>query len=242
MVVLRNSVSAVSTLWASLQLAWCWRAVADGYLARTLPTIIFAVSAFCAFTIAGGFTSSISSAIGKDVLIDGSQCGTVESDAFTGDTLAVIWPWYSQSVNNVANYAQQCYSSNATGNLDCATFVKTRLQISSDLNASCPFTDDLCRSQDSNLLLDSGLISSDDLGLNMPRDQRMFHRHVLQCAPLSTDGFSSQASTERNNYTRYWYGNAIRWNWTYEAENISQKYVRQLDNPTRSDSKGFNLM
>lgn len=234
----------MSTLWTSLQLAWCWRAVSNGYLARILPTIVFAASAFCAFTIAGGFTSSISSAIGNDVLIDGSQCGLVEADAVTSYTLPAIWPWWSQLVNNAANYAQQCYSSTATGTLDCTTFVKSRLQFTSDFNASCPFSDDICRSKDSNVLLDTGLISSDDLGLNLPRDQRMFYREVLQCAPLMTDGFKSLASTEYNNYTRYWYGKsrAAGVNWTYEAENLGQKYRRQTDNPIVLDTQGFNLM
>lgn len=247
MSVLRNSSSAVSTLWTSLQLAWCWRAVADGYLARTLPTIIFAASAFCAFTIAGGFTSSISSGIGKDVLIDGSQCAELSSDAlgtdaFGSSALSVINPFLAQSMNNAANYAQQCYSFNSTGTLDCTTFVKSRLQFSSVFNASCPFSDNICRSNNSNLLLDSGLISSDDFGLNMPSSQRMFFRTVLHCAPIRTDGFVSNAVTKYNNYTRYWYGESLRWNWTYEAENLLSKYQRQADNPTWIDTKGFNLM
>lgn len=235
-------MSAVSTLWTSLQLAWCWRAVADGYLARILPTIIFAASAFCAFTIAGGFTSSISSGIGNDVLIDSSRCGTLSHSALASDTLSVIYPWYSQIMNNAANYAQQCYSSNTTGMLDCTTFVKSRLQFSSVFNASCPFGDNICRSSDSNILLDSGLISSDDLGLNLPTSQRIFYREVVHCAPLRTDVFASNVSTGHTNFTRYSYGGSSRLNWTYEAENLDAKYGRQHDNPQWANSKGFNLM
>lgn len=231
-----------------MQLAWSWRAVADGYLARTLPTIIFATSAFCAFTVAGGFTSWISSGIGNDVLIDGSRCGRVYSAVLSSDTMPLMYPAISQSLNNAANYAQQCYSFNATGTLDCTTFVKSRLKYASVNNAPCPFTDSMCRSNDSNLLLDSGLISSDDLGLNMPSDQRMYWRGVLHCAPLNTDGFVSDASTTYNNYTRYWYGEVAlpkddhrHRNWTYEAETIESKYRRQLDNPQFQNTKGFSL-
>lgn len=248
-VVLRNSLSSVSTLWTSLQLAWCWWAVADGYLARTLPVIIFAASAFCAFTIAGGFTSSISSGIGNDVLVDSSQCGVIMYDApgLTSDAIAVIDPWVSQSMSNAANYAQQCYSSSATGALGCTTFVKSRLDFSSVINASCPFSDNMCRSNDSNLLLDSGLISSDDLGLNMPSDQRMFYREVLECAPLRTDGFVSNVTVNNNNYTRYSYGGRRKYgsellDWTYEVGNLHAQYRRQSDDFLRDTNQGFNLM
>lgn len=248
MAVLRNSLSAVSTLWTSLQLAWCWRAVANGYLARTLPTIIFAASAFCAFTIAGGFTSSISTGIGIDVLLDGSQCGIVSDASMTAEKLAVLYPWFSQSMNNAANYAQQCYSMNTTGTLDCTTFVKSRLEFTSVLNASCPFSDNICRSNDSNLLLDSGLISSDDFGLNMPSSQRIFYREVLHCAPLRTDGFARNVTTEYRNYTRYSYGDFDPngspgyFNWTYEVEDLEVQYSRQPDNPIWENLQGFKVM
>lgn len=246
MAVLRNSVSAVSTLWTSLQLAWCWRAVADGHLARTLPTIIFAASAFCAFTIAGGFTSSISSGIGKDVLIDGSQCGALLPSAARADTFSVVYPWVSQFMNDASNYAQQCYSAHTTGTLDCTTFVESRLRFNSVLNASCPFSDNICRGNASNLLLDSGLISSDDLGMNMPSDQRMFYREMLHCAPLRTDGFESNVNKGYTNFTRYWYGGSI-WrsgNWTNEAEDLDTQYRRRPENYNTNQNgiNGFNLV
>ncbi|KAK7740716.1 hypothetical protein SLS53_005184 [Cytospora paraplurivora] len=117
-VVLRNSSSAATTFWTTIQLAWAWRGEANRYIARTLPTILSAALAFCAFTVAGGFTSSISSSIGNDVLLEGSQCGKVNGSALNIDTLSVIYPWVSQNMNNAANYAQQCYSENATGVLD----------------------------------------------------------------------------------------------------------------------------
>lgn len=156
----------------------------------------------------------------------------------------MYYPLIAQSMNNAANYAQQCYSSNATGTLDCTTFVNSRLHFSSVLNASCPFDDNMCRSNDSNVLLDSGLISSDDLGLNMPSSQRMFYREVLHCAPLRTDGFVSNVSTKYNNYTRYHYGDSGfgRYNWTYEVESLEAQRWRQTDNPISRGTKAFNLV
>lgn len=238
MEVLRNSLSAASTLWTSLQLAWCWRAIRNGYLARILPTIVSAASIFCAFTIAGGFTSSISSSVSNDVLIKSSQCGTLPE--ITIDTISVLYPYTSQSNNNAANYAQQCYSLNSTGTLECSTFVKSRLQFSSTINASCPFSDSICRSNDSNLLLDSGLISSDDLGLNLPSTQRMFYRQSLHCAPLRTDGFAKNVSTRYNNFTRYYY--SLDPEWTYEAENLVAKFRRSGDFTIFGGRAGFDLL
>lgn len=238
MAVLRNSLSAASTLWTSLQLVWCWWAIADGYLARILPTIVFAASVFCAFTVAGGFTSSISTSVSNDVLIKGSQCGTLPE--ITIDTISVLYPHTSQFINNAANYAQQCYSLNSTGTLECGTFVKNRLQYSSTINASCPFNDNICRSNDSNLLLDSGLISSDDVGLNLPSTQRMFWRQALHCAPLKTDGFSKNVSTRYNNFTRYSY--SIDPEWTYEAESLESKYQRNREFRSFGGKAGFDIL
>lgn len=241
MAVLRNSLSAVSTLWISLQLAWSWRAVANGYLTRILPTIIFAVSAFCAFTIAGGFTSSISTGIGNEVLIDGSHCAMLVRGSSKDSHLA-MYPYIAQTMNNAANYAQQCYSSNTTGTLDCTTFVESSLRFNSVLNVSCPFSDNICRSNDSNLFLDSGPISSDEFGLNMPGNQRMFHRETLHCAPLRTDGFASNVTTVYDNYTRYSYGHFSSHNWTYEVEDLDAQYNRQIDNPIWENVKGVSLL
>lgn len=237
----------MSTLWTSLQLAWSWRSTADGYLARTLPTVIFAASAFCVFTIAAGFTSSISSGIGTEVLIDGSQCAVMFNSNASLAAVSAFYPWVSQSMNNAANYAQQCYSTNTTGNLDCNTFVKSRLPFDSILNAPCPFSENLCRSNDSNLLLDSGLISTDEFGLNMPASQRMFYREMLHCAPLKTAGFVNNVSIDNYNYTRYLYGGHYNpigsyFNWTHQIEDLDAQYrMPQIDAMIRMNSKGFGL-
>jgi hypothetical protein len=58
-------------------------------------------------------------------------------------------------------------------------------------------------------------------------------RTVLHCAPLKTQGYTSQFSDVRVNYTRYWYGvgwdaqgkrNHTNLRWMYEAEDIPNQY------------------
>lgn len=164
----------------------------------------------------------------------------------TNDSFNIIYPWLSQSKKNSANYAQQCYSSNSSGTLECATFVKSRLGFTSNLNASCPFSDSICRSDDSNLLLDTELISSDDLGINLPIDQRMYYRQVLHCAPLRTDGFKDNVSKKYSNYTRYYYGRSdiaglYYTNWTFEAESLDIKYSRKASDQQWEGGTGFDI-
>lgn len=78
----------------------------------------------------------------------------------------------SQTAINAANYAQECYSGNATGSFDFTKFVKDHLPGTADDQVACPFEDGMCRSNQSNLLLDSGYIDSrEDFGLNTPDSQ-----------------------------------------------------------------------
>lgn len=210
-----------------------------------MPTIICAAVSVCAFTVAGGFSSSISSGIGNQVLLDGSNCGIVNYfPTSVKAALSIMNPYQAQKINNAANYAQQCYSANATGLFDCTSFVKDHLPATTDTQAPCPFQDSICRSNDSNLRLDTGLLdSSEDLGLNTPNDQKILYRAVLHCAPLVTSAnFVSNASTS-DNYTRYWYGanHVSRSNFTTEFEDLDAQYLRQLDNLQRDDGVNFLL-
>lgn len=59
-------------------------------------------------------------------------------------------------------------------------------------NASCPFQESICLSQDANFIIDTGLLDvREDFGLNMPSDQILKYRRVLHCAPLVTDGYTT---------------------------------------------------
>lgn len=231
-IVLRNSSSAAAGCWTVYQLAWTWRRDAKGVLARTLPALIFSAVSFCAFTVAGGFSSSISSGVGNEVLLDGTHCGAVYTGALSIDDASTLQSYIARTINNAANYAQQCYSVNATGIFDCTTFIRDHIGATIDNQAACPFHDAICRSNDSNIRLDSGYIDSrEDLGLNMPDDQRIFFRQVLHCAPLNTEGLARNTSTSSDNYTQYWYGPSIdNKEYTFEVEDLDAQYRKQADN------------
>lgn len=222
-VVLRNSDSATTGLWRTLQLARAWRRTADNLLSRTLPVIAMAVLCVTAFTIAGGFSSQISTGISNEVLLDGSHCGITYTQSFS-PTSGVVGMYIANEAMSAANYAQQCYSANASHTFACTSLVKPRLTGTVDFDAPCPFSGGLCRSNTSNIKLDTGYIDSGEhLGINAPPGEKILFRSILQCAPLVTDGFSESNAS----HTKYYYGQKIQFpeNYTYTSPNLaSQRY------------------
>lgn len=211
-----------------------------------LPAMLTALLLLISFSIAGGLSSQISSAIGKDVLLDGSSCSFYLSVimAQNVETLRILRSNLAQKIDQAANYAQQCYSSNPSGMLDCTSFIIDHLPSTVDTQAPCPFAGaDICRLRSSNLRLDTGLLdSSEFFGLNSPESQRIFFRNVLECAPLVTEPYSRNMSTSVNNYTVYSYGS--HWagiNYTYQVETLDGQYTRQRDNRFHDDGTNFIL-
>lgn len=179
--VLRNSASSLEGLLMFTRLAWTWRSSAGRCLVRMLPAILTALLLLISFSIAGGFSSQISSAIGRDVLLDGSNCGVIHSTSVAQnvEAVSILDSNLAQKIEQAANYAQQCYSSNHSGMLDCTSFIIDHLPSTVDTQAPCPFAGaDTCRLQSSNLRLDTGLLdSSEFFGLNSPEGQRIFFRN-----------------------------------------------------------------
>lgn len=229
--ILRNSDSADSGLLVFCQLAWAWRKTAKRAFVRVLPVIATAAFSAVAFTIAGGFSSSISTGVGNDVLLDGSNCAFVNTGYSDVKAASVLQPYLSRQSNSAANYAQQCYSTNTSGMFDCGTFVKARIPSSVDNQTPCPFAEGLCQS-DANLRLDTGYIDSHKhFGLNAPPGERITFRTVLQCAPLVTEGFTNNTSNSAGNYTTYDYGpDASGNNYTYNASSWDTQYLQKSGN------------
>ncbi|KAH8883500.1 hypothetical protein GQ53DRAFT_882709 [Thozetella sp. PMI_491] len=254
-VILRNSESAESAFWSLSQLFWAWRRTNSRSLSRVLPS--FTVALFCAvaFTVASGFSSKVSTGIGNEVLIDGRYCGLVLSAGDSqvqsiNQTTPSMQIYEAGQVNNAANYAQQCYSSSSPGMFDCSSFVTSRLPANIDTHASCPFKEQVCRTKDSNIHLDTGYLDSDThLGLNAPPDERFLFRHVFHCAPLVTEGHTSEAKGNNITYARYHYGSAImgpadqkvRYNYTFEIESLEFQYGTQLENNMRNRGRTLRL-
>lgn len=210
--IFRNSLSSESGLWSFIQISWAWRHLAKRSLSRTIPLIVFATSCLIVFSLASGFSSSISTAIGNEVLLDGTNCGIVDYAILSAyDLQQTRSPWRSDIYTNAASYAQQVYSPNRTSVLQNGAFVRRTLNTIKNSEATCPFKNGLCRSSTSNLHLDTGLVDiCNDFGINLPRDECFSYRQVTHCAPLETKGRSEQTEFHNlRNYTGYSYGPII---------------------------------
>ncbi|KAG8164825.1 hypothetical protein KVR01_005100 [Diaporthe batatas] len=232
--ILRNSASALASLWTLSQLVWTWRKVADRLLSRAMPLVFTAVLCAAAFTLAGGFSSQLSTGIGNEVLLDGSHCGIV-SPVVNGSGNPEL-TYAANSLFNAANYAQQCYV-NTSRAFDCTKFVQPRLTSFIDRNAPCPFDSSVCRSNDSNIYMDTGHIDTSKLlGINSPASQRILYRSTLQCAPLKTGNYSRNIALPSGNFTRYYYGpsNAFQdQDFTFEAPDLKSQYPDIRDDHTK---------
>ncbi|TRX96875.1 hypothetical protein FHL15_002181 [Xylaria flabelliformis] len=243
--IFRNSSSSESGLWSLMQISWAWRHLAQKNITRTLPHIIFAVTCLVAFSLASGFSSSISTAIRDEVLIVGN-CGQIYRDNLTEQDLRlIVSPWESSIISNAAGYAQQVYSPNRTGILGNGAFVKKTLNTISDNTASCPFEDSVCRSTESNLLLNTEYINiCDDLGVNLRQDECILFRYVVHCAPLVTEGRSEPTTFKGiSNYTGYKYGPLLPQNADLEHADytimVQDTYSQNIPMTNRVKSSGY---
>lgn len=184
-VVLRNSFSPESGLVSFIGLMWAWRHGDGAAWLRVLPQFLFLFFSICAFTVAGGFSSQISTA--GEVLLRGDNCKIAQKLALRDADLWIeetaYWSLYN---NNLKNYAQSCYSNQSSGLLECSTFVTSSIATADvDYNAPCPFEPGTCVRNSSTLRLDTGHLNSNDVfGLNAPKHETLTFRNVLQVSTL----------------------------------------------------------
>jgi hypothetical protein len=190
---------------------------------RLLPLFLATLLLAVGFALAAGFSSRVGR--GSEVLLVPQNCAYPSGLSSYDDS----WQnWFARLQMKATGYAQTCYmDGDSTGVGSCVNspYVQDRLSVKMNSNAPCPFDEDLCVSNTSNLILDTGLIDTNDqLGINAPPDQRMQYRIVLECAPLSTKGYSSTFQGDNNfTYTRYAYGKADipDYNFTYEYPSVT---------------------
>ncbi|OTA99476.1 hypothetical protein M426DRAFT_255537 [Hypoxylon sp. CI-4A] len=234
--ILRNNPGPSGTAWTLIQVAWIWRR--RGVIRKIIPLLLATSLVASGLAIATAFSARI--ATGSEVLISGSNCGIVVGGTNTSDNGMVILPWEGREVEASASYAQQCYSEARTSlvSMPCrdSPFVRQELPFSVDLNADCPFDPSLCRSNNSNIILDTGLIDSlYDLGMNTPPEDRLLFRKVLQCAPLITEGYKKDyIYSDDRSYTRYYYGEPL---WflrpiSFIPANVTYEYPTDISNRT----------
>ena len=219
-----------------LRLLLAWRQ-SNKRVTRIIVLGLSAVTCLVFFTVAGGYSSKISTAVGDEVLVKSDRCGFVYFKA-DGSTELALRPLQAERLNDAVNYAQQCYSPAGSRMLDCNKFTISRLPTEiTEYNASCPFQDPICRTSKSNIFLDTGLIDSNDhLGLNARKDDRVGWRTTLHCAPLQTEGYKSSSVRNGTTWVEYKYGSNnlnSEYSANYMIEGIDSQY-RYINEKTRS--------
>jgi hypothetical protein len=234
-VVLRNSASPEASLFDIVRLFWAWRKSGMRKIMGLLLLILFTFLYFVAVTAAGGFSSTITTAVGDEVLIRSRYCGPIILNSTYADE-STRNQFNAEKVNNAANYAQQCYSAadgkgESSRTTACNKFVVSSLPTTANYTFDCPFQQKICLKPNNTLRLDTGYIDSHrDLGLNAPEGQRLGIRHVLQCTPLKTEGYTSSVIEANRGWTRYHYGNTTTSaeraiDYIYEVDDINSQYL-----------------
>lgn len=238
--ILRNSVSALADSFRLASLSWTWRGPISRGIRRTMLVFLSAVICAAGFATASVLSSWISTALNNEVLISGGGCGIVMGDASDISANSLIEPYWARLASTAENYAQQCYSSESTRMVDCNLFVKDHLPGSVNQRAQCPFQAEVCRSNSSNLYLDSGLLDSGEhFGLNTAPGDRIQFRSVLHCAPLETQGYTSTRNAPHANYTRYHYGSTFIDATTLSPDNMTYEYLSRDSQYRNKDDWGL---
>ncbi|KAF2184660.1 hypothetical protein K469DRAFT_739283 [Zopfia rhizophila CBS 207.26] len=202
-----------------------WRRHARRPILRLLPIILLAFLVSAAFGIASIFSSHVTTDTANEVLLNGERCGLLSRIKPNNVTAvySIFKPYHAELTSQFLNYGMQCYgnSSNTDG---CNLYTKTHLPLIANPKAACPFNETICKSNENNLILDTGYLHSlKHLGINSsPKDQFQV-RVVHECAPLVTDGFTEIFNdTAIGPVMRYLYGKGkdstyVDRRWTHQA-------------------------
>lgn len=187
--IFRNTGTASGAFWQMLQLPKFWGNNAKNSWLRTLPLALLALSNVVVFAIAAIFSSEVTKATGKGVIIHQSPyCGELEyEDAYNGLPSVAYGTVVLNETTEAAAYARNCYGHDANG-LRCNRYVQRKIPWKTNVNASCPFDDELCFfGKNGAMEMDTGPIDSTHaLGVNAPKEDRVTYRKVATCSPIKT--------------------------------------------------------
>lgn len=228
--IFRNTGTASGAFWQMLQLPKFWGNNAKNSWLRTLPLALLALSNVVVFAIAAIFSSEVTKATGKGVLIQSPNCGRLEYENLDNGFSGLLQAAYNTVVLNetteAAAYTRNCYGDDANG-LRCNRYVQRKIPWRTNVNASCPFDDDLCSfGKNGAMEMDTGPIDSHHaLGVNVPKEDRVTYRKVATCSPIRTsrkyraiwNDTDPDHIAYGDTYDRFFFGPiSPAYNWTYQ--------------------------
>ena len=198
--ILRNNVSDFVALidFAKTGRAWGLRPKAKNALFRAG---IFGLLAFLhigAFAVAGIFSSRVTQTSSDVLLIPSSNCGTWPdpmSDFDPTNQKVVFEQTQYQAQGQQRGTKSAAYVTSCSGLAPdpdrCLPLTRQTINFTTEPGSSCPFEKSACRNQTS-VRFDTGKVDSHmTMGINSPATDRIAFRRVLECAPITTQGFVS---------------------------------------------------
>ena len=192
---------------------------------RTLPLVGLALLNLALFGVAGVFSSIVTKAAGNETLIRSPNCGYINlTDPGSFKATAAFGFMDTNDTLTAAVYQKACYED-AENTLQCGHFVQRKLYWTSNQNAPCSFTSEMCLLGDMTAYaMDTGRIDSHNgLGINAPKEDRIQYRRVTTCSPIQTKDYMTEVNdTDINSPTfgdtlaRYFYGNRGNFSYTYQ--------------------------
>jgi hypothetical protein len=230
--VLRNASKPTEGVTTFLQLLLAWRKEGKRPYVRVVPILIVTLVIACGLAIVSGFSAKVVQ--GNEVLLNGAQCGWLDHTlANLTEYDLTIKPYLAKQQEIDSTYAQQCYSganSFLSGALGCNTYVTQQLPFNVTTKATCPFPGDICVTNDSNIVVDTGYLDSHvDFGLNAPESERFKFRLALECAPLRTEGYTSVYNlSSTRSVTRYHYGESMLYGSNFTIQSSNDLYADEM--------------
>ncbi len=204
--ILCNTTGPAGALWDFLQLPWYWRNHAIRSFVRALPLALLALLNIAVFGVAGIFSSEVTKAAGNETLIRSPHCGYLKLNGGF-DSIQNSAAFNNIDLNDTlaaTTYSRACYD-NTENALGCNQYVQQQLQWTSNQNATCPFSSDLCiYGSTAAYEMDTGpLDTHEQLGINAAPSDRVQYRKVASCSPIHTKGYVTTFNDTNPNQLAY---------------------------------------
>lgn len=231
--ILRNVTSDFCASWELAKASWKSRKSAPRTFSRILTILLTAILHGLGFAAAGIFSSTVTSAR-SEVLLRSDLCGIWTAPAYmpnaTHQSLEdALWEdkWDTVLAKS-ASFAARCYNTSAASS-NCNAYGRRLLSLTTTTHRTCPFHPSMCTNE-TVARLDSGYVDSLlDLGINTPPSDRVAFRKVVECAPITSNGYrrtftannltqdaiglmSQLNNLQGDSFEAFYYGQNLAWN------------------------------
>ena len=190
LLILRNASSDIPALWSLIK-------TSGSAKRRRLSITLFVAAAIHAirFGAAGIFASNVTAAT-SEVLLRPSLCGAWRTFKFGSMSTENFQHGilFGEEALKSAHIVSNCYNSSAPLKAACNAYGRRLLEPIVTTSTKCLFDDSICLNT-TTVRMDSGFVHSlRDLGINSDPADSVSFRKVVECAPISTEGFSKTCS------------------------------------------------